>query len=331
MLAREKGLHIVGLEALTLTRNRCGKGFRYRTADGRPVADGETLARLKSLAVPPAYRDVRYADDPKAHLQAIGTDAAGRLQYRYHPRWTEVREAVKARRLARLARALPEIDKAVAAALRTNGCSAEFCIAACVRLVSLTAIRAGGEAYAREHGTRGATTLLKSNIHLQDDLVTLAFPAKGGKKVVRDVDDARLGAALARLIELPGRALFQYRDDKGELRRLRAGEVNDFLKRVVGRRISLKDFRTLVGSLGALEALAGEAPAASERARRSQVRSAIAGVADQLANTPTICRKSYVHESVVSAFEEGKLARLRKPRRSTVKKARLLARIVEGR
>jgi DNA topoisomerase I len=327
-VAREKGLAIVGPDALTVRRQRCGTGFTFRLASGTLVRDRDEIARLKALAVPPAYNDVRYSADASAHLQAVGTDAAGRLQYRYHPKWTEVREAVKARRLAGLAKALPDIERAVAKSLQGETVDATFVLAAVVRLVSLTAIRAGGEAYAREHGTRGATTLLKSNVKIGDGVVTLRFKAKGGKPVSKEVCDARLCAAVQALMSLPGRRLFQYQDAEGALRTVRAGDVNAFLCGIAGRRISLKDFRTLVASSNVLEALASTAPATSERGRRSQLRSAVTAVADELANTPTVCRKSYVHEAVVTAFEQGALARLRKPARSAAKKAEVLARIV---
>ncbi len=327
-LAREHGLVIVSPEALTIRRLRCGRGFTFRAGDGTCVRDPREAARLRSLAVPPAYVDVRYAADPAAHIQAVGTDAAGRLQYRYHPKWLEVREARKARRLARLARALPQIRRAVSKALAADIEDARFAIAAVVHLVSLTALRAGSEAYAKERGTRGAATLLKSNVALGRGIITLTFKAKGGKPVAKEVRDKRLHKALIRLMALPGRRLFQYRNGEGELRLLRAQDVNDFLRETTGRRISLKDFRTLVASTGALEALAGAAPAPSERKRRSQIRQVVTAVAEELANTPTICRKSYVHNAVVEAFEAGKLVRLGKPPRSAVKKAEVLARLV---
>jgi len=327
-LARDKGLTIVGPDALTVRRQRCGTGFTFRLASGAVLRDRADLARLKALAVPPAYTEVRFAADASAHLQAVGTDAAGRLQYRYHPRWAEVREALKARRLARLARSLPDIERAVTKALQAETVDESFVLAAVVRLVNLTAIRAGGEAYARDHGTRGATTLLKSNVKVADGTIMLQFRAKGGKPVSKAVRDARLCAAVEALLLLPGRRLFQYPDAEGALRTVRAGDVNAFLCRVAGRRISLKDFRTLVASSSVLEALAATEPAATERGRRLQLRAAVTAVADELANTPTVCRKSYVHEAVVAAFEEGALARLRKPSRSAAKKAEVLARIV---
>lgn len=327
-VAREKGLTIVGPEALTVRRQRCGTGFCFRLESGALLRDRREVARLKALAVPPAYTDVRYAADASAHLQAVGTDAAGRLQYRYHPDWTGVREAIKARRLAGLARSLPDIQRAVARALQAETVDSAFVAAAVVHLVSLTAIRAGGEAYAREHGTRGATTLLKSNVALDAGLVTLRFRAKGGKAVSKEVRDARLHGAIKALLALPGRRLFQYRDAEGGLHAVRAGDVNAYLCGVAGRRLSLKDFRTLVASAAVLETLAATEPAASERGRRSQLRSAVTAVAEELANTPTVCRKSYVHEAVVTAFEQGVLSRLRKPMRSPIKKAEVLARIV---
>ena len=327
-LTAEQGLVVVGPESLTLRRVRCGKGFSFRSQTGAVLRDAREVARLRSLAMPPAYVDVRYAPDPAAHLQAVGTDAAGRLQYRYHPKWTEVREALKAQRLGRLARALPTIRRAVSKALSGENDDAAHAIAAVVHLVSLTAIRAGSESYARDNGTRGASTLHKSNVRIDGNTVVLSFKAKGGKSVIKEVRDTRLARALTRLLTLPGRRLFQYRDASGAVRQVRAQEVNAFLHDVVGRRISLKDFRMLTAASGALAALSNLAPATSERARRSQLKTAMTSVAEELANTPAIARKSYVHDAIVEAFEDGRLARLRKGPRSSQRKADMLAKLV---
>lgn len=327
-LAEEKGLVIVGPDALTLRRQRCGKGFVFVTEGGAFLRDADKIRRLKALAVPPAYINVRFAADQAAHLQAVGEDAAGRLQYRYHPKWAEVREALKARRLAGLAKAFPAIRRAVGRGLSSDAIDRNFVAACVVELVCLTAIRAGGEEYARERGTRGATTLLKSNVKLEDQgLVTFCFKAKGGKSITKQVKSARLHAAIARLLELPGRRLFQYRESSGEVRPARAGEVNAFLQEVAGRRISLKDFRTLVASAGALQALAATVPAESAAKRRRQVREAVVEMAEELANTPTVCRTSYVHAAVVNAFEAGTLRHTKKSK-SPMAQAELLARIV---
>lgn len=329
-LAADKGLVLVSPAALTIQRRRCGSGFMFLDATGRALREPMEIARLKTLAVPPAYSDVRYAVDPNAHLQAVGENAAGRLQYRYHARWAEVREALKARRLAGLAKALPAIRRAVARGLAGDPSDRRFVVACVVDLVSLTAIRAGGEEYAREHGTRGATTLLKSNITLcQKGAVTITFRGKGGRVVGKEVKSRRFYRAVRSLLALPGRRLFQWREEGGELRPVRAGDVNAFLHDVSGARISLKDFRTLVASAAALRALAGTEPARSDRQRRRQVRAVVLEVAETLVNTPTVCRASYVHEAVVAAFEAGALKRGKARKlRSAAAEAEVLARVV---
>ena len=329
-LAKESGLVMVSPQALDLRRQRCGKGFAFVMPSGRFVSDATEISRLRSLAVPPAYVNVRYASDAAAHLQAVGEDAAGRLQYRYHPRWAEVREAVKARRLGRLAKALPGLRRALGRCLASEAIDLGFAAASVVELVSLTAIRAGGEEYARENGTRGASTLLKSNVRLGDgSQVTLTFKGKGGRPFSRDVRSKRLHAAVARLMTLPGRRLFQYMDDDGAVRPIRASDVNSFLRSTAGKRISLKDFRTLIASAGALRALANTPPAESAAKRRRQIRDTVAQIATELANTPSVCRTSYVHDAVVAAFESGALKRVAKKKvQSPAAQAEALARLV---
>ncbi len=327
-LAREKGLCLVGAADLTWRRQPCGRGFRYLREDDTAIRDKSTLARLKSLAVPPAYQNVRFAADPRAHLQAVGEDDAGRTQYRYHPQWQEVREAARSERLADLARALPDIQKAVRRRLARRDDSLGYVAAAVVQLVETTALRAGGESYVRERGTRGATTLLKSNVQIDGRKLSLRFRAKGGKRVSREVDNRRLATTLQHLLTLPGRRLFQCRKDDGTLRPVHARDVNAFLREVSGRQISLKDFRTMVASVGVLETLAAAEPGASKRTRRSQVRSAVAAAAEELSNTPTVCRKSYVDDSVVAAFERGALPRLVKQGSSPAERIATLARIL---
>lgn len=330
-LARAAGLILVERSSLRITRRKAGRGFCYLDAAGRVIRDAEIRARLSSLAVPPAYVDVRYAADPRAHLQAVGRDAAGRVQYRYHPRWEEVRARRKAERLARFADALPRIRRAV---VRDLGCPAgtrALALAAVIELVTLTAIRAGEEAYARASGTRGAATLLKSNLRRDGARVVLSFRAKGGRRVVCEIDDPRFRAVVAALCELPGRRLFQYRDDGGAVRPVRAAEVNAYLTDIAGVPVSLKDFRTLVASAGVLDALARTERADSARGRNAQIVAAVHAAAQVLHNTPAICRKSYVLPAVVVAFEEGTLARFAsalKRCRSTVRRATILAELI---
>lgn len=326
-LAARAGLVLLTPEDLTLTRRRAGRGFSYRDADGRPIRDPDVLRRLASLAVPPAYAEVRYAADPCGHLQAIGRDAAGRLQYRYHPDWEKVREWRKARRLAAFARALPKVRRVIGRDLGAGAPTRRFTLAAVVELVALTAIRAGGEAYAR-NGTRGAATLLKSNVRLEDGKVILRFRAKGGQPQVREICVPRVVEVVRTLMALPGRRLFQYRAADGAICLVRAGDVNAYLKQAAGAAISLKDFRTLVASASVLETLAATVPASSARARRRQVLDAVRAAAEELANTPAVCRRSYVHGAIVTAFEDGALKRfagLLRGCRSPARRAEVLA------
>lgn len=307
--AQRAGLTIVGRDDLTLSRRRRGTAFGYVDAKGRAIAKGPVLRRLKRLAMPPAYEDVRYAADPTAHLQAIGRDAAGRWQYRYHPDWERVRELRKAKRLARLVDALPRIRRAVARQLALREPTREFALAAVIELVGRTAIRPGHEAYAKIRGTRGATTLLKSNVAVSGDCAILTFKGKGGKRIQKECRAARLVHAVKLLQKLPGNRLFQYRDESGALCRVSATQVNAYLREIAGTNISLKDLRTLLASAAVMESLARVTPAPSARARKRQVLEAVRAAADELANTPAICRRSYVHETVVTAFEKGLLER----------------------
>jgi DNA topoisomerase-1 len=255
--------------------------------------------------MPPAYEDVMYAEDPSAHLQAVGRDAAGRTQYRYHPDWQKVREARKARRLMRLVDVLPKVRRAIGRSLSEAEPTRSLALAAVVDLVACSAIRAGSDRYLRAHGTRGATTLLKSNVAVSNDRIRLTFRGKLGKTVEKELRSRRLAGAIRKLMKLPGNRLFQYREAHGEIRTVRRGDANAFLREIAGVQISLKDFRTLVASDLALANLSKVAPAGSERRRRRQVREAVSVAAEELANTPAVCRKSYVHEAIVGAFENG--------------------------
>jgi DNA topoisomerase-1 len=330
-LARELGLRLGDQNQLTIRRIKRGKGYSFVRANGSHIRDAGTIRRLHAMAVPPAYREVRYSPDPNSHLQAVGRDAAGRLQYRYHADWEKVREQRKAHRLAKLVSALPKIRRNVSATLSGDEPTREFALAAVIELIARTAIRPGSESYARLNGTRGASTLLKSNVTLEDDSVVLIFKAKGGKAVRKECNAAKLVRAIGILRSLPGRRMFQYRDASGTLRAVNTTQVNSFLRDIAGIKISLKDFRTLMASAVALESLSRITPAASARGRKKQVLEAVRAAADQLSNTPAICRKSYVHDTIVTAFEEGILERFAatmKGCRSQTRREQLLAQVV---
>src|SRR5579871_4861720 len=331
LLAKELGLRLGDQNGLTIRRIKRGKGYSFVRANGAHIRDARTIRRLHAMAVPPAYREVRYAVDPSSHLQAVGIDAAGRLQYRYHTDWEKVREHRKAHRLAKLVAALPKIRRNVSAHLAGDEPTREFALSAVIELIARTAIRPGNESYARENGTRGATTLLKSNVTLDGDSLVLAFKAKGGKAVRKECDAAKLVRAISILRQLPGRRMFQYRDASGTVRTVSTTTVNTFLREIAGIKISLKDFRTLMASAVVLESLSLVSPAASEHGRKRQVNDAIRAAADQLSNTPAICRKSYVHDTIVAAFEDGVLERIASTmtgRRTQKKREQLLAQVV---
>jgi DNA topoisomerase-1 len=330
-MAQELGLKLGDQNELTIRRIKRGKNYSFVRANGTPIRHVGTIKRLNSMAVPPAYEEVRYSPDPTSHLQAVGRDAAGRLQYRYHSDWEKVREQRKAHRLARLVAALPKIRRTVSAHLSGDQPTREFSLAAVIELIARTAIRPGNESYARLNGTRGATTLLKANVVLEDDCVVLTFKAKGGKAVRKECDAAKLVRAVRILGDLPGKRMFQFRDDAGNVRIVNTTQVNAFLREIAGIKISLKDFRTLMASAVVLESLSRISPAASAHGRKRQVLEAVRAAADELSNTPAICRKSYVHDTIVTAFEDGILERFAatmKGYRSQSKREQLLAQVV---
>ena len=330
-LAQEHGLKLGDQNELTIRRVKRGKTYSFVRANGTHIRHAGTIRRLHSMAVPPAYREVRYSPDPSSHLQAVGRDAAGRLQYRYHADWEKVRERRKAHRLAKLVGALSKIRRNVTTHLSGEEPTREFALSAVIELIARTAIRPGNESYARLNGTRGATTLLKSNVTLEDDSLVLTFKAKGGKAVRKECNAAKLVRAIRILRTVPGKRMFQYRDGGGVVRAVSTAQVNAFLREIAGIKISLKDFRTLMASAVVLESLSRISPAASAHGRKRQVLEAVRAAADELSNTPAICRKSYVHDTIVTAFEDGILERFAatmKGTRSQARREQLLAQVV---
>ena len=237
-LAQEVGLKLGDQNELTIRRIKRGKSYSFVRANGTAIRHAGTVRRLNAMAVPPAYQQVRYSPDPNSHLQAVGRDAAGRLQYRYHADWEKVREHRKAHRLAKLVAALPKICRNVSMHLSGDEPTREFALAAVIELIARTAIRPGNESYARLNGTRGATTLHKSNVTLEDDCVVLTFKAKGGKAVRKECDAAKLVRAVRVLRTVPGKRMFQYRDGSGTV----PGGLNHHGERVFARDRRHQDF-----------------------------------------------------------------------------------------
>ncbi len=304
------GLRKVGPDALVLRRRRSGRGFVYVDENGQRVRDRETLARIRSLAVPPAYEDVQIARDADAHLQAVGRDAAGRTQYRYHPSWDTIREARKTERLGALCAALPRIRRTVARDLRRPDLDRRRALAAIVALIDKTHVRVGCEDYVHTGRSRGAATLLKRNVRVSGDRLALAFRGKGGRTIECAVRAPALARTIRALQRLPGTRLFRYRDGAGRLRDVTAADANAYLHELAGEQVTAKDFRTLAATAAAAEKLASLARGPSATARRRQVAGVLREVAEMLANTPAVTRKSYVHQRLVDAFEQDELAAL---------------------
>ena len=305
--ARQSGLRLVTPEALVIRRCRSGRGFRYLDPRGRRIVHEATIKRIRSLAIPPAYEDVLIAGDARAHIQAIGRDEAGRTQYRYHPDWEAVREMRKVDRLDALCAGLPRIRRRVARDLRRPELCRYRVLAAVVALIDRTHIRIGCEDYVHSGRSRGAATLLKSNVEIEGDDVRLAFRGKGGKQIVCGVCSPSLARTIADLKRQPGSRLFRYRDENGRLRTVSAAETNAYLREISGAPISAKDFRTLAATAAAVERLGTIEPAAGVTTRRRQLGVVFREIAAMLGNTPATTRKSYVHRRVVETFDGGKL------------------------
>ncbi len=292
---------------LVVRRTRRGRGHAYADAAGKPWPRGELRERALHLGIPPAWTDVRVAPAPNMHIQACGTDAAGRIQYIYHPQWEARRARRKLRHLALLTAALPRIRRRVAADLEAEGGSRTLALAIGVALIDRTAMRIGRERYLHSSGTRGAGTLYSRDVTVKGDAVALRFPAKSGKPAAYTLTDAKLAAAIARVKTVPGRRLLMYRDAEGAPQVLRTEELNAYLRDIAGVRISAKDFRTLHASAIAGEALAKLEPSESQAARKRQLAAVTRTVATFLRNTPAIARSSYIVPCLYGLFESARL------------------------
>lgn len=297
----------IGRDELTLVRQRRGRGFCYRHADGTLVSDQVTRNRISALGIPPAWRDVRIAPSPRAHIQALGVDEAGRDQYIYHPDWELRRENKKQRRLAALTAVLPRLRRRIQEALAAEAGSRELALAIAVALIDKTAMRVGREKYLATSGTRGAGTLYTRDMRVNGDEVCMEFDAKGGKRAQYCVTDARLAEAVRRIMTLPGKRLLVWRDETGKVRPIKTGAINAYLRELAGTEISAKDFRTLHASALAGEALAQMEVGKSDTARRRQMAKVAREVAEVLRNTPAISRKSYIAPCLFALFDAGKL------------------------
>jgi DNA topoisomerase IB len=301
---------------LCIVRRRVGRRFAYYNGSGARVDDEETLARIRSLAVPPAYRQVRICRSPLGHLQAVGRDARGRKQYRYHPEFRRSRERDKFARLRDFGERLPRLRRRLQRDLVRRGVPRDFVLAVVVSVMRRTLARVGNEEYRRHNGSYGLTTLRERHLaFVREGRARLCFRGKSGQDHELVIDDARLTRLLRRCQRLPGQLLFQYLDDDGTTQSVDSGMVNDYLRDATGEAFTSKDLRTWGASVLALQALA-LTPLPRGRSERDLARAMAApvqAVAAMLGNTPSVCRNSYIHPEVIAAWREQRLPALPDP------------------
>jgi DNA topoisomerase IB len=289
------------------TRRRAGRGFAYYDTEGALIRD-ERLDRIRALAIPPAWKDVWICPWPNGHIQAVGTDAAGRRQYRYHDDWRIKRDAAKHERVLEISHQLPDVRDAVVTALRTRGLNRERVLACGVRLLDLGAFRVGSEQYAEDNGTFGLATLRRDHVEVRGERVFFHYTAKGGIDREVELIDRPTATVVRQLLERPaelGEELLGYQLDDGSWHDVTSDEINAFLKEISGAEITAKDFRTWTATVMMAATLAEVPPPKSPTARKKAVRQAYVKVSEQLGNTPAVCKASYVDPRVVDRFEHG--------------------------
>jgi DNA topoisomerase I len=318
--AKAAGLRYVSDSKPGIQRKRRGSGFRYVDAAGKPLHDKQTLARIKSLVIPPAWTDVWICPIPNGHLQATGRDARGRKQSRYHPRWRQVRDETKYEHMVSFGKALPIIRERVQHDLALFGLPRPKILATIVRLMETTYIRVGNQEYARQNKSYGLTTLRGKHVEVHGSAITFTFPGKSGVRHAIGLEDRRLARIVQRCQDLPGYELFQYLDADGECHKVDSTDVNDYLREMTGQDFTAKDFRTWAGTVLTCAELQALEVFESETQAKKNVVQAIKAVSALLGNTPSVCRKCYVHPAVVECYMTGELfksMRGRRPQRET--------------
>jgi DNA topoisomerase-1 len=305
--AKKAGLEYVNDGEPGIRRQRRGKGFAYLNGNGKLVRDPYAMARIRSLAIPPAWTDVWICASEYGHLQATGRDAKGRKQYRYHLDFVAIRDSAKYERLVDFAKSLPALRAAVSRHMVLPGLPREKVLATIVHLLDSTLIRIGNDSYARQNDSYGITTLRDSHVKVAGGELRFQFKGKSGKTWRLTLRDRRIARIIRSCQELPGQHLFQYLDEKGEVLRVTSTDVNEYLREVTGGEVTAKDFRTWAGTVLAANLLIEIGKPESVTAAKRQIRAAMQEVAARLGNTVAICRKCYVHPSVLEAYGAGEL------------------------
>jgi DNA topoisomerase-1 len=305
--AKTAGLRYVDGSGPCILRTRCGKGFRYVGVDGRTLKDKKILERIRSLVIPPAWERVWICPSADGHIQAVGWDAKGRKQYRYHPLYRQVRDEAKFGRMIAFGAALALIRKRVEDDLGKRGLSREKVLAAVVKLLETTAIRVGNEEYARDNESFGLTTLRDEHVRISGASVKFAFKGKSGQTHEVELLDRRLARIIKQCQDLPGQELFQYVGADGETCVITSGDVNTYLREITGQDFSAKDFRTWAGTVLAAQELTDEGACTSETDGKRKIVASVKRVARRLGNRPATCRKYYIHPAVFESYTDGSL------------------------
>jgi DNA topoisomerase-1 len=313
--ARAAGLRYVYDTRPGITRHRTRTGFRYTTPDNKPLRvrnpeDKEILARIKSLVIPPAWESVWICPIPNGHLQATGRDARGRKQSRYHPKWREVRDQSKYEHMLAFGATLPTIRERVNQHLTLPGLPREKVLATLVRLLETTFIRIGNEAYARENNSFGLTTLRRRHVDIKGSRLTFKFKGKSGVEHTINLTDRRLARIVKTCRDIPGYELFEYLDDDGNAHSVDSASVNDYLREISNENFTAKDFRTWAGTVLAAMTLRDFEPCDTQTQLKKNLVEAVKTVSKRLGNTPSVCRKCYIHPAVVEAYLTGAMTTL---------------------
>ena len=293
-----------------ITRRRVGRGFSYVAVAGERITDKALLAWIRALAIPPAWRTVWIAPDPRFHILATGRDERGRKQYRYHPSWQAEREAFKFEQMLAFGAALPTIREHIEHDLRRPGLPRERVVAIVIRLLEATLVRIGNSEYARTNHTYGLTTLREQHLEVEGARLRFSFTGKSGKHHDIMLRDRRMSRLVRRLQELPGQDLFRYLDDTGRAQTVTSADVNDYLRAITGQPFTAKNYRTWAATSLAAWMLRATPPAGSESATKRQINAVIRKIAQRLGHTMVICRKSYIHPAIFTAYMSGELATL---------------------
>jgi DNA topoisomerase-1 len=316
--AKAAGLRYLTDDRPGIRRVKRRGGFGYVGLGGKAISDEKEVARIRKLAIPPAYSNVWISPDPRGHLQATGRDARGRKQYRYHARWREVRDETKFDRMIAFAKALPLIRAGVARDLARQGLTREKVLATVVSLLEETMIRVGNEEYAKSNESYGLTTMHDDHVRFKGDTVRFHFRGKSGREHTVTVHDKRLARIVKQCRDIEGEELFQYITESGDRATISSQDVNAYIRELAGDDFTAKDFRTWEGTLACALALAGER-AETQTEAKAHVVTAIKAVADRLGNTPAVCKKSYIHPGVIDEFiENGALALVARKTRKAV-------------